>query len=221
MGENANEGLKIGIVVLILVAIIAVVIGIYQISRNVMDTGMNRMQQTSDNISSMDIQKFDQRVVNGTEVLAAINQFKGQDLAILIATQAFKDAGCTATGAGLPTGAVIASAFDYTNNTAITDTKSDGSSVNLAYINYNAILKPESVNTYKIYIKSGYYVNKAGKFLASSTGTGNAMYLDFSKLSDSSNAQYVDPSGKFQATLIKDMSGKVIGIAFNQLRIVQ
>ena len=86
MGEDISTGAKIGVVLVLLCAIIAIVFAIMSIMKNITNQGTEELQNS---LASMSLQKFDdydQRQVTGAQVLTACKQFQDQPYAIIIYT---------------------------------------------------------------------------------------------------------------------------------------
>lgn len=86
MGEDISTGAKIGVVLVLLCAIIAIVFAIMSIMKNITNQGTEELQNS---LVSMSLQKFDdydQRQVTGAQVITACKQFQDQPYAIAIYT---------------------------------------------------------------------------------------------------------------------------------------
>lgn len=210
MEKEISSGTMLGIVLIALAAIIGIGFGIFSIAKGTANEGVVNVQDNLAQVSASVFTDYDQKVVTGTQVISAYNNFAGKPYAVLIATQA------------------------YINSLNDTDTILSGApsvtvkdKTNLKFLNYNAILagttttvgEGESAKTVdldaEISFQDGAYIATNGFFLDSS---GRIIYNSvIGNLSKAGTVEYVPSSARFQANLIKDTSGTIMGIAFQQL----
>ena len=259
--ESEVSGIaKLGIVLIALAVLIGLGFGIFQISKGTANTGVTNVQGELDGVASSAFTTYDQTIITGQMVRSAVSDFEGEEVAVLIATQAWvnllEDASYSAT-TGVDTSgtapalytkaAGISTSFPSTGKTTLpvvacytsnelttaaqTMTSSKGTTVNAAYINYNAILgnKEEVAGTTKNKAKvSGVSINMGGMYFdancyrcesgfASDT-TGKVLFNNISgNISKTGQTEFVPTGAKYQAYLIKDASGTNMGIALSQI----
>lgn len=209
MEREISSGAMLGIVLLALAAVIGLGFGVFAITKGVANEGTVNVQDSLGTVSTQVFLDYDQKIVTGQHVLSGLKTFEGKPYAVLIATKALQQTGKTA-----PTHAA------HTVGTAASK-----SATVPAFINYNALLAKSTagdkttpnpagtaVTTLNDLIKleNGSYINETG-FAATD---GNVQFdKETAGLYKTGNAEYVSTSAKFQANLIKDKSGNILGIA--------
>ncbi len=210
MEKEISSGTMLGIVLIALAAVIGLGFGVFAIAKGVANEGVVNVQDNLGAVSESAFTDFDQKIVTGTQVMSAYKQFQGKAVAILINTQAMTKGVSSFAG------------HENIYVQDIGDTK---------YVNYNAILAHEetgkiidslegkvaitggkdgvlTLNDGIINTKYGFCIDYYGKVVFD-TGIGG-----FSK---PGNCEYISSSAKFDANLIKDASGQIVGVAFTQL----
>lgn len=234
MEKEVSNGAMLGIVLIALAAIIGLGFGIFAIAKGTASDGIVGVQDNLNQVGASAFTSYDQRIVTGTEVASAYHNFEGKPIAILVATQATKDRSGSGTSSigDLRNGAGVKPEFmDYVSasgsgvviKTNQTVENPDGRTVALNFINYNAILLPVEftmkvdgssvsldglINDNGTYKMSGSFKVAQGKVVTNNS-IGN--------LSKSGMMEYVSSGSRFQANLIKDQSGTIMGIAFEQI----
>jgi hypothetical protein len=219
MEKEISSGTMLGIVLIALAAIIGIGFGIFSIAKGTANEGVVNVQDNLAQVNASSFTDYDQKVVTGTQVVSAYNNFAGKSYAILIATQAYIDNSSEATIPGLSAAPKVDaySGDPGTTATVMNATTSNGTTVPLKFLNYNAVLSNGGSGNAKIYFKDGVYKAISGFNLDTS---GKIIFNTvISNLSKSGTVEYVPSSGRFQANLIKDMSGTIMGIAFQQLTV--
>jgi hypothetical protein len=238
MEKEISNGAMLGIVLIALAAIIGLGFGIFSIAKGTANEGVTGVQENLGAVGSSAFTDFDQKIVTGTQVVSAYHNFDGKPYAILIATQATKDkSGTSTTGHSFAEGAGMKNAYgddleklpiveafkDADKNRMPNVLDSKGNEIDLKFINYNALLgsgKTVDENDNIIDLEAMVYFDsncwrategfatQGGKVLMNGI-TGN--------LSKSGMMEYVPSGSRFQSYLIKDLSGTIMGIAFEQL----
>ena len=228
MEKEISNGAMLGIVLIALAAIIGLGFGVFAIAKGTANEGVTNVQESLGAVGNSAFTDFDQKIVTGTQVVSAYQSFEGKPYAILIATQAIKD-NTTASGTLSDKGAGLTQAYGSvaskfptvaakeTTEESATGMKvknSKGTDIELTFINYNAKLHGVGDATGKIGFDSSCwrttegYATSNGKVLMNGV-TGN--------MSKSGMAEYIPSGARFQAYLIKDLSGTIMGMAFEQL----
>lgn len=164
MEKEISSGAMLGIVLIALAAIIGIGFGVFAIAKGTANTGVTNVQEKLEGVSQSEYTDYDQTIVTGTQVKSAYDNFAGKNVAVLIATQATKDAIDSTTGilnkeaAGIdkayaavnPTQAAtnvaknvpyVAAYSDDTLATGYAMTTSKGTAISKpVFINYNALL---------------------------------------------------------------------------------
>lgn len=235
----------LGIVLIALAAIIGLGFGVFAIAKGTANEGVTNVQEGLQGVSQSAYTDYDQKIVTGTQVISAYNNFEGKNVAILIMTQASKDK--AKVGAddsdGMPSGNGVDAAYEnasfefedvlveaaltdgsgnYTPYTGVTDSKGE-KVTNPAFINYNALLGADA----QAKITGGDLSN--GKFIYFDTNcwrttgsfetvSGKVQFNNVSgNLNKSGMMEYVPSGARFQGYLIKDVSGTTMGVAFEQI----
>ena len=240
MEKEISSGTMLGIVLIALAAVIGLGFGVFSIAKGVANEGTVGVQDNLNTVTDSAFEDYNDKVVTGTQVKSAIQNFEGKSVPILINT--------TAMNKGLKS---------YANRTVADDTAKTGGvtdwtvgSANKPYINYNALLAEDSTGKQLTCKGLGAVVGSTdangavtsqGTILLNADGTNSAaptlkdgvlrvaapfaingegkVIFDYSigGLSRSGNCEYVSPSSKFESNIIKDTSGTNIGIMFTQM----
>ena len=197
MEGEISRGAMLGIVLIALAAIIGLGFGIFAIAKGVANEGTTNVQDQLSQVSLATFNDFDQKVVTGTQVLSAYSNFAGKPYAILIATRSYLD-GNTEGLSGAPE-----------VQTDVAD---------LTFLNYNALLGPDKdAKDAKLEYSNGIFIQKSPFLMDES---GKIQYNTVTdKLSKSGQVEYVPSTARFEANLIKDPSGTIMGIAFQQVSV--
>lgn len=91
--ENEVSGIaKLGIVLIALAVLIGLGFGIFQISKSTANSGVNDVQAELDGVATSQFTTYDQTTITGTMVGSALSDFEGENVAVLVATQAWVNA---------------------------------------------------------------------------------------------------------------------------------
>ncbi len=229
MEKEISSGTMLGIVLIALAAVIGLGFGVFAIAKGVANEGVVNVQDNLGAVSESAFTDYDQKIVTGTQVQSAYKSFQGKPVAILINTQAMnKGVFVHADHERLYAQAI--GHLNYVNYNAILANDPEGdaddvvsiepaeSTTGLAVPDGNGAVAAEGENpgsdaplTLKDGVVNtiyGFCVNDNGK-LVFDTGIGG-----FTK---SGNSEYIASNAKFDANLIKDASGQIVGVAFTQL----
>lgn len=206
MEGEISRGAMLGIVLIALAAIIGLGFGIFAIAKGVANEGTTNVQDQLSQVSLATFNDFDQKVVTGTQVMSAYSNFAGKPYAILIATRSYLDGNTEG----------LSKAPEVQTDDA-----------DLKFLNYNALLGPaggaggdgdaggagDAVLEYSngIFIQESPFLMDASGKIQYNTVTD--------KLSKSGQVEYVPSTARFEANLIKDPSGTIMGIAFQQVSV--
>lgn len=212
----------LGIVLIALAAIIGLGFGVFAIAKGTANDGVTGVQENLGVVGNSAFTDYDQKIVTGTQVISAIQNFEGKPYSILVSTNAVKKATSAADIANL---AGVKESYGTRAVLPILTERTEGLGAGVTasnYINYNALLggfeSAKSGGTQTVadslafvenrYVTDGGLSSEGGKILMNNV-TGN--------LSKSGMAEYIPSGGRFQAYLIKDPSGTILGITFNQI----
>jgi len=237
MEKEISSGTMLGIVLIALAAVIGLGFGVFSIAKGVANEGTVGVQDNLNTVTDSAFEDYNDKIVTGTQVKSAIQNFEGKSVAILINT--------TAMNKGVKTynGRTVTQIEDASGN----ETDVGGATVwrlgtnGLAYINYNALLSADSTGSIAPCIGKGDAVgaNDGGVLKNSDLEGGNAklkdgtvtisqafaidgngkVVFDYSVggLSRTGNSEYVSTASKFESNIIRDTSGTNVGIMFTQL----
>ena len=236
MEKEISSGTMLGIVLIALAAVIGLGFGVFSIAKGVANEGTVGVQDNLEAVSGSAFEDYNDKIVTGTMVKSAVQNFAGKSVAILINTNAMDKAVKAYPGHKYLTVWTLASTGDFTGVTvdidpdtglntagvdntntaspAVAGATSDAvSKVGAGYfVNYNAILDKEGTAGFTL--KDGVYVTDAAFAL---DNAGKVFYDNtIGGFTRTGNCEYISPSAKFTANLIKDTSGTTIGIVFEQ-----
>jgi len=235
MQQEISSGTMLGIVLIALAAVIGLGFGVFSIAKGVANEGTVGVQDNLGTVSNSAFEDYNDKIVTGTMVQSAINNFKGKSVGILVNT--------TAMDKGVVTYKdhkhVNVWKYDGTaGNAKFTsiDNKSGGAAVGEKltgaaagrdhyYVNYNALLGNTGGTVGQtgltfgddcsLILKDGIYNSTGIPFAIDETGK---VAFDYSVggLTRSGNCEYLNATAKFDANLIKDETGTILGIVFTQ-----
>lgn len=205
MENQISNGAMLGIVLLALAVVIGLGFSIFAIARGTANEGVANLQDSLGQVSESAFVDFNQKIVTGTQVNGAYKSLQGKPYAILIRTSAY--------AAGRKDG------LNSTTENKIIVTSGSGSNI-MSFLNYNALLAGSgatetSRGTVSLTYENGVYVTSNGFYVTAGKINFNS---EIGNLSKSGMAEYIPTSGKFQANLIKDTSGTIMGIVFEQIK---
>ncbi len=210
MDREVSDISKLGVVLIAVAIIIGLAFMIFSVAKGTANDGTVKVQANLTQVGLSEFQDYDQKIITGTQVTSAYSNFEGKAYAVLISTQAIMDTDGNFTNAA---------GVDSDNPPESVETNrevvnSKGEDVGLYYANYNALLGPDGEATLTIkngaYITDGSLVVDDGGVIQFNNNIGN--------LSKSGMGEYIPSGAKFQANLVKDASGSILGVAFMQLQ---
>lgn len=238
MEKEISSGTMLGIVLIALAAVIGLGFGVFSIAKGVANEGTVGVQDNLEAVSGSAFEDYNDKIVTGTMVKSAVQNFAGKSVAIFINTNAM-DVSVKTYGAHANINIWELNATKFkagTNVTGNTDaspkaitgtvTAENAKKVGAGYfVNYNALLEQGTTGTgtggatsggpSQFDLKDGVFVTDAAFKLDANTGKV-AFDNTVGGFSRTGNCEYLSPSAKFTANLIKDTSGTTIGIVFEQ-----
>lgn len=189
MGSDLNEGVKIGIGLVIIIFVVTVVLGLLMLVKNLTNSSASQLEGGLNQILNTTYDDYDQQIVSGTKVTSAVKLFQGESIGIVIVTGLCQES--TNAKGGYCYGLVI---DGYDENGDATNQSYVASSIG----GTSSPLTRDSSGTYWI------------------GAPGKTFNLNTKPMTVSGSAQYVRDNGKYLAELIKDTTGTIIGICFTQ-----
>ena len=236
MEKEISSGTMLGIVLIALAAVIGLGFGVFSIAKGVANEGTVNVQDNLGTVSESAFEDYNDKIVTGTMVKSAVTNFSGKSVGLLINTTAMdKQVKPYASHQSLQVYQLSKSGTTEINSA----TQVLGSAQYLGrtdanskyYVNYNALFgataetDADGITTVKwdtnqdgvLKLKDGVYQSDGVSF-AVDEQTGKVQYDNsVGGFSRSGNCEYIAPTAKFEANLIKDTSGQTIGIVFTQI----
>jgi hypothetical protein len=233
MGDEAIEGSKLGTKLIMFVAIIGLALVAFLVGKNLVNTGVDSMETSVASVNDSRFSDYDKKVVRGRAVKSAIDNFANSEVAIVVCTLKMADA----NGSALTSENLV----NYDEKSTV-QAKISGASMNNSAggtlespigINYNALLADvgnnysftdESNADNNIYgnpvslTMSNGYVTFDGDFAQDSSGNV-AFDLNTTNITKKGSGEYISDSASFNANLIKNSAGEIIGILFMQKKL--
>lgn len=208
MGGDISDGAKIGIGLVLLVAIVAIVMQLLKMVKSQANSGSTALQDSFDKVAESDFDGYDQVEKTGTDVAAAVKIFEGRPVAIVVQTtkqaadkKAYNygaligSAGTETSGSDHPASAAFGKVFELQISDTAVDTFTAG-----------------TIAPWKGH--SGYLAE-----LNVIEDTGEYEYnTNYAPLDKTSTTSFVRSSGRFMSYLIKNDSGENIGVFFQQTK---
>lgn len=231
MEKEISSGTMLGIVLIALAAVIGLGFGVFSIAKGVANEGTVGVQDNLGAVSESSFDDYNDKIVTGTMVRSAVQNFSGKSVAILINTTAMNKEVVTykdhktmvvfKTDGTNNFSSVQSVSYDDTNTAANSGDIGGGSTLGGSiengqgcyYINYNALLDFTGDST--IGYKDGRYNAESVPFLLDTNGK---VAFDYSTggMSRTGNCEYLNATAKFDASLLKDETGQTIGVVFTQ-----
>jgi hypothetical protein len=231
MEKEISSGTMLGIVLIALAAVIGLGFGVFSIAKGVANEGTVGVQDNLAVVGESAFEDYNDKIVTGTMVKSAVQNFTGKSVGILINTTAMDKAVkpyvshqnimvYTADNGALAMDGMQAKK----GSDAALGTKIEGEPNKHYYVNYNALFGDTAsagVVTWdasegKLTLKDGIY-NAVETPFAIDALTGKIQF-DYSVggFGRTGNCEYLNATAKFDANLIKDETGVTIGIVFTQ-----
>ena len=231
MEKEISSGTMLGIVLIALAAVIGLGFGVFSIAKGVANEGTVGVQDNLAVVGESAFEDYNDKIVTGTMVKSAVQNFTGKSVGILINTTAMDKAVKpyvshqnimvyeANAGVLLMDGMQAKKGSDPALGTKIENDPNKH-----YYVNYNALFgdtAASGVVTWdasegKLTLKDGIY-NAVETPFAIDAMTGKIQF-DYSVggFGRTGNCEYLNATAKFDANLIKDETGVTIGIVFTQ-----
>lgn len=206
LGDESIELSKLGTGLFAFGFVLVIGLSIFIVGRAITNDGSEKVQKQLEVVQQSEYTDYDQTTVLGTKVRAAMQNFEGKGMAILVATRSMIDQG-QASANGLDATAPIVEANMQVENSAGVDT-------DLWCVNYNAVLDA-SGGTEELAAENGVFTTK-GTFKLDAGGSLE-YYNKTANLKKQGMAEYIPSGARYQASLIKDATNMVVGIVFIQV----
>lgn len=222
MDQEISKGTWVGATILAIVAILGLSFAVYGIARSLVNNSSADFVQTVDSVGNSSFNDFDGTTVSGLQVRSAIDNYEGDKICILVNTAGVQQAWAGSTTGTIPDGAAV-DFDDIVRQEAVED------KYNLpvvmqgkGYIAYNALFDfydaagDQHDGVALTDSKEGYLIWN-GMFELH-TGSSNLMFNTVkSNFKTTGCTEFISNGSNFNAKLIKDASGTVVGIMFTQV----
>lgn len=224
MDGEISKGTWIGATVLAIVAILGLGFAVYGISRNLVNNSSASFIKTVDSVSMSGFNDFDGTTVSGLQVRQALENYEGQKIAVWVNTSGTQLAITGAAKPGSQKPGITASTLEaiLARKEQLGSTAPEFSEGVMYqqryYINYNALfngITSGDGGNFKSTTQG--YMEYTGDFKLYA-GTSDIVFNTVkTNYKDKGCAEYIATGSNFNAKLIKDGTGTIIGLMFSQV----
>ncbi len=249
MGGEAVDASKLGTLLIMFVAVVAIALAAFLVGKGLMNTGVDNLETTAGKINDSRFSDYNNKNIRGRAVKQAIDNFANEEVAILINNLAFNGVNGSASNLTVAqVSAAIADTSTGTNYNMIGISSNNGTSIDkgnvvgyatngqsktggVAFVNYNAVLKlgaagsESTLGTGAVAPVDAIYKDDAtGTYVylrdfQTTNGGDIRYYLKTTDLGKKGNTQYIADTASYQASLMKNSSGEIMGIVFVQRKV--
>lgn len=195
MGDDLSTGAKIGIGLVILCFLIVIVLSLLMVVKNITNSGANQMEGGLNQMMSTTYDDYDQKIVTGTKVKAAVKLFASDPIGIVIDTKYNNTEGKYVYNYGLKLDSCMGTGF---HKDSALDSKWGDALVLQGTVANNATSR----------------FNEDGVSIQGVAPTKAEYNLNTRPIAASGTTTFVRDNGKYQSYLIKDSTDTIIGIYF-------
>ena len=192
MSEDVSSQVRTGVTIILVAALVAAILNLLVVAQSILNSGMSTLQSGVNQITQQEYNTYNQTKITGTEVRSALALYQGRDIAIVIRTNACKDASLGANSWGYVYGSLLDDAVLDTANTSGT-----------LYKLTDALDKSAGDAFY-----TAEYLYLNGVIQSSHDTTG---------VMTTGDTEFVLPGARFRSELIKNSTGTIVGICFTQI----
>ena len=229
MEKEISSGAMLGIVLIALAAVIGLGFGVFAIAKSTANEGIVGVQDSLTQVSESTFADYDQKTVTGSQVKSFITTMSGKSYAMLVGTTAAQKAGVAANDVK------VALLGTDTNPTA------EGKK-NVAFVNYGALIKCKDAagavakgatlngtsgtgltagtpTAVELKLTNGVWGSNGSDEVVFVLDASNKIQFNnqTSGLTTVGTGECVPDATKFKANLIKDTSGTIKGVVFEQI----
>lgn len=181
---DISDTLKLGLVILILCFLVGIVFSVFTMARSITSRSTNQLQSVTNQMVDMTYATYDNQTVFGSSVTAAVSQYSADKMTVIVDNS----------------GTLTSTDITAVKPDAEQDTAASG---NIAFYGY-------ALNGNKLKLEEGntYWTGT----LDPDTSKKNTDTSTLKKAGDAS--VYVNEAKRYQAKLIRDDTGEVVGIYF-------
>ena len=207
MVAEVSDMTKTGATIMLVAALLAIILNIMAMSTSILNSGQNALQSGTDAIAGTQYAPYDNKKVTGAMVITALNTFQGQDVAICVQTYAIRKT--LGKDAYINYGGLLAKNMENgssptkcTNNTVVNTIV--GEAYQIAVGTTSGDMRQQSGQPWYeglLFVQNGIV----------------SVNYNIKGLSAAGNPQQVLAGSRYSSTLIKDVTGNIIGIVFTQV----
>lgn len=239
MEKEISSGTMLGIVLIALAAVIGLGFGVFSIAKGVANEGTVGVQDNLAVVSESSFEDYNDKIVTGTQVKSAVTTFTGKSVGILINNTAMdKEVKPYADHKSIQLFTLKDDGQNKDNDGAQSLTQADTKLEHLGatptggtsyYVNYNALFGStvtvdsdtsaatvKTENPFDLILKDGVYTASGLSFAVDSANGKVGFDNSVGGFGRTGNCEYIAPTAKYNANLIKDEAGTTIGIVFTQ-----
>lgn len=207
MHTEVRNATIVGVVLIALAAVILISFGVFSIAKGASNQGVVENQSAVNNFVSMEVEGFNDKIVTGRDVLSFLRS--NEDLCVFVNTPKMREGHYISLDRDLN--------VQYMND--------------LAYVNYGTLLTLNGGEVELQTISAGDSLTSFDNTLLYDSGvvrTSGAYVTDDNGMlvqnreigacKNTSAVEYIDVNSRFEANLIKDITGVTIGVCFTQIR---
>lgn len=208
MQSEVRNATMVGVVLIALAAVILISFGVFSIAKGVSNEGMTENQDAVNNFVNLEMETYNDKIVTGRDVMSLLRS--NEELSIFINTPKMLEGKYLSLDKDLN--------VQYMND--------------LPYVNYGTLLDlnggTEELQTVKageglIYFDNTLLldngcVKSAGAYVVDDRGM-LIQNREIGACKNDSAVEYIDINSRFEAYLIKDIIGTIIGVCFTQMRV--
>lgn len=196
MENEVSKGVWIGVALLGITVVLAIILWIFTSSKDTANSGSVDANEKLKVLSNQAFTDFDQKIVSGQQVLGALKTFEDKPYAVVISTKKVADDDTPITDLHAGAGTFKVKPFK-------------GGTTTVRAINYNAVLGDLTTSP-----KNGYYTTNKGVTVDDANDIKYDSVVE--NISKNGFAEYVSPTTKFRAHVIKTTEGDNAGVVFVQ-----
>lgn len=198
MSEDVSAQIRTGITIIVVAALLAVIINLMVIAQSIISSGMGTLQTGIDKIQLQEFEQFNQATVTGVQVKTAINLYTARDIGIVLRTTNAQKA-----GKAYCYGVLLEGGSNKPSESTDTQTAQKVFTLNDSLFTGSALRAAGQA----------YYTMEY-----SLTAYNQLQYnLKMKGITSSGNDQFIRDAGRFQAELIQNSTGSIIGLVFTQI----
>lgn len=209
MEGDLSTGAKIGIGLVILCFLIAIVLALLMVVKNITNSGANQMQSGLNQMSQSTYDDYDQKIVTGNKVKTAMKLFSGENIAIVIDTK--YDGSHHVFNYGLKLSKCGNNTANFSDTAVLPGDTGGAAYGNVWFFGQTSATQITGQGNWGL----SDIMNADGVSVAGVVPTGAAEFnLNTRPVDASGTAAYVRDNAKYQSFLIKDKTDTIVGIYF-------